>query len=222
MPRFLTLGPEPLLSLKETEQLHYPVLRICPTNCSLDGNYSHLLLTSKTTVRVLLERAGRTFFTGKTTLAVGKATAALLQKEQLPVDYIAQEETAEGMLALLDTVPLANSSLLWPHSERARQVLEKGLKERGLSFHAPILYTLEFQVPPNRPPLAAFDGILFSSPSTIDGFLNAYGSFPEGKELRAIGPVTQAALLLKLRTNEQKGRYARNQVTYANTYEESF
>lgn len=194
MPRFLTLGPEPLLSLKEANQLHYPVLGICPTNCSLEGNFSHLLLTSKTSVRILFERAGRAFFVGKTILAVGKATATLLQKEQITVDHIAQDETAEGVLALLDTLFLANSNLLWPHSERARKVLEEGLKKRGLSFYAPILYTLELQVPPNRPPLTAFDGILFSSPSTIDGFLNAYHHFPKGKILRAIGPVTQAAL----------------------------
>lgn len=200
MPRFLTLGPEPLLSLKEEEQLHYPVLKICPTNCSLEGNYSHLLLTSKTTVRILLERVGRFFFADKTILAVGKATAALLQEELLSVDYVAEEETAEGMLALLDTVPLADSHLLWPHSERARSVLEEGLKKRGLSFYAPILYTLEFQIPPNRPPLEAFDGILFSSPSTIEGFLKAYGALPKDKILRAIGPVTQTALRMRLKS----------------------
>lgn len=222
MPRFLTLGPEPLLSLKKAEQLHYPVLKVCPTNCSLEGNYSHLLLTSKTTVRLLLECAGRDFFAGKTILAVGKATAALLQKEQIPIDYVAQEETAEGMLALLDTVPLADCHLLWPHSERARNVLEEGLKKRSLSYHAPILYTLELQIPPNRPPLTAFDGILFSSPSTIEGFLNAYGTFPKDKILRAIGPVTQAALRFKLGADEQVGRDAGDKVGYTDAYEESF
>ena len=47
--------------------------------------------------------------------------------------------------------------------------------------------------------LLEFDEIFFTSPSTVDGFLNIFGAFPKnGPRLVSIGPITKAYLEKKL------------------------
>jgi uroporphyrinogen-III synthase len=48
------------------------------------------------------------------------------------------------------------------------------------------------------PNLAAFDEIVFTSPSTIEAFLAIFGALPRDKILTPVGPVTEAALRLAL------------------------
>ena len=72
--------------------------------------------------------------------------------------------------------------------------LKEFLKDKDCIFDDPILYTtkIEFDLK-KRPSLSDVDEVMFTSPSTVDGFMAAYKGevIPKSLILKPIGPVTQ-------------------------------
>lgn len=81
-----------------------------------------------------------------------------------------------------------------PHSKRARPNLTEFMKKKGIPYFALAIYDTHFQCLQPIPPLEDFDEIVFTSPSTVEGFIRIFGMLPKDKKLRAIGPLTQQAL----------------------------
>ena len=77
-----------------------------------------------------------------------------------------------------------------PHSKRARPALSDYFKQHHIPFFALDLYDTIFQKLEPVPNLDDFDEILFTSPSTVEGFLRIYGQLPIHKKLTSIGPIT--------------------------------
>ena len=172
---------------------HYPIIRTVPRpfdeKTEADFNRStHLLFTSRTAVRMLQEQ--NLSFENKVLIAVGKATAELLER----VDFVAQDERAEGIVELLVQLDLRDAHLFWPHSALSRPVIRNFLETEGIHFTDCILYDTF----PNRElPLASleeYDEIVFTSPSTVNAFLDLFGSLPKDKTLTTIGSVTEDRL----------------------------
>ena len=59
------------------------------------------------------------------------------------------------------------------------------------------LYDTVIVKPNPLPNLDEFDEIIFTSPSTVEGFLEAYKTLPSDKRLTPIGPVTADSLKSK-------------------------
>jgi uroporphyrinogen-III synthase len=170
--------------------VHYPVIRIEPLEISQEKwdrfpLFTHILFTSKTTVKLL---AGRQL-SGKTVLAIGQKTARLL-----PGALVAKNETQEGMVELLSSLNLQKSFVLYPRSNLARDLLKKYLEEQEICHEVWDLYTTVFQKPLPEPDFSLIDEIVFTSPSTVRAFIAAFGQIPKGKKLSCIGPVTRAEL----------------------------
>jgi uroporphyrinogen-III synthase len=175
---------------REDGVVHYPVIRIKPLEISQEKwdrfpLFTHILFTSKTTVKLL---AGRQL-SGKTLLAIGQKTARLL-----PGALVAKNETQEGMVELLSSLNLQKSFILYPRSNLARDVLKKYLEEQEICHEVWDLYTTVFQKPLPEPDFSLIDEIVFTSPSTVRAFIAAFGQIPQGKKLSCIGPVTSAEL----------------------------
>ncbi|MBS0622688.1 MAG: uroporphyrinogen-III synthase [Verrucomicrobia bacterium] len=178
------------LPLIEIEPLETPSLAETLTKAS------HILFTSKTTVKLLIERVGVDLLKSKTLLSIGKVTTAHLKRWDLfPVT--AEEETAEGLLHML---PQNTSHVAYPHSTLARPVIFKALESRP---HTAIpLYTPRPHLP-FALDLQAIDELVFTSPSTVLAFEQLIGFLPTGKKISAQGQVTQAAIdLLQLRAKQ--------------------
>lgn len=180
----LYLGIDPSRWMEKV--FHYPVIRTelieqreCPPETT------HLIFTSRSAVRYWND------FAGKQILAIGEATAALLREKGIE-PLVAPEATQEGVMALLDVLDLSGANLLWPRSDRSRNDLALYLKQKNIPFRAIDLYRTVFQKPEPVPSLDDFDEIVFTSPSTVDGFLQIYGKLPRNKKLTAIGPVTRS------------------------------
>jgi uroporphyrinogen-III synthase len=126
-------------------------------------------------------------------IVVGSSTAAALEKFGIQA-MVAPFPTQEGVIALLDRLDLGSARIGWPRSSRSRPVLADYLTKRGLSFMGIDLYeTVSHRLEP-VPDLHLFDEIVFTSPSTVDAFLEIFGEIPSGKKIVTIGPVTEKRL----------------------------
>ncbi|MDE3055908.1 MAG: uroporphyrinogen-III synthase [Verrucomicrobiota bacterium] len=181
---------------------HYPVIATerLDTPLLLDAiarlnEFTHLIFTSK---RAVLHWGESSEFV-PVCVAIGEGTARVLRtKGKEPL--VAQEAIQEGVAILVEQILLENpnSSFLYPHSLQARSFLREFLHSKGVKFLAfPLYRTLLIRKEPVPNPLD-FEEVFFTSPSTVDGFLQIFGSLPQGPRLKAIGPVTEAYLNLCL------------------------
>lgn len=199
----LTL-PDHLKKTQHVRYLHYPVIRTVPhspssANIKQSFNqmqlYTHLLFTSKTAVRLFFEYLPLfghqiTDLHAKHIIAVGQATAAQIREYDTHVDIVAQRESSEGIIDVLQKEDLSKAHLFWPHSALSRPVITTFLRERLIAFQECTLYDTvkNFSFP--KPNLAAINEIFFTSPSTVDAFLNIFGSLPSDKKVTPIGEIT--------------------------------
>jgi len=175
--RTLNLGLDP-----RPNTIHYPIICTTPRQITVP-KYTHLIFTSKTAVHYFpAEPTG-------TIIAVGKATAAACN-----ATHVAKQESAEGIIDILETLDLTEAHIFWPHSSLSRPLITDYLQKKGVRFDAPILYDTYPHRPYAPPPLEPFDEILFTSPSTVSAFQAIFGDFPSDTLFIPIGPVTENAL----------------------------
>jgi uroporphyrinogen-III synthase len=197
---YLGLDPSRYPSIKPI--LHYPV--ICTKKLmtpellhakTLWHQFTHVIFTSQTAVEFW---SSEVTFSEKVVIAVGKATGYLLESRGIS-PLIAREETQEGVMALLEKLDLQGSYIFWPKSRLARPVLERFFVQNQVRYFALDLYDTITQKLEPVPNLSGVDEIVFTSPSTVRGFIEIYGSLPIDKKLTAIGPVTQGEISALLR-----------------------
>jgi uroporphyrinogen-III synthase len=121
-------------------------------------------------------------------------TAAHLAAKNSPPHHIAQDETQEGVVQLLKSLPLENSYIFLPRSSLSRPVLVQFFEEQGIRYQTFDLYDTVTQGLEPKPDLDLVDEIVFTSPSTVRAFIEIFGALPKHKKLVAIGPITQSAL----------------------------
>ena len=127
----------------------------------------------------------------KELIAIGKATLGALKKKGLSA-HVAPFPTQEGVMEL---VSKWKGYFFLPHSKRARPNLVAFFKSHQIRCFAFELYDTLLQRIEPVPSLDEFDEIVFTSPSTVDGFLKIYGFLPKTKKLTAIGPITKQKMV---------------------------
>ena len=210
--RILYLGLDPTHYATNGQIIHWPIIQIVPRPLSDPAIhealsnfelYSHVIVTSKSTVPILLGYLSqlsidRQTWIQKTTLAVGQMTAKYLKGCGIIPTRIAQEETAEGMIEELKELPLNQAHIFWPHSGKARPVIKDFLVAQGIQHTTCVLYDPKPQIPETLPNLEEFNEIIFTSPSTVEAFLEIFGVFPSHIQLVTIGPITTDFLNSKI------------------------
>jgi uroporphyrinogen-III synthase len=182
MSKILYLGLRP-----KPGTFHYPVIRTRLLDASTPSDwplFTHILFTSQTAVE---------YWPGpwdKGIIAIGGPTAAALKKRGLE-SLIAPFATQEGVIELIKGI---HGHFFIPRSRLARSSLTDYMQENQIPYFALDLYDTYFQKLEPVPHLDDFDEIVFTSPSTVEGFLRIYGALPRTKKLSAIGPITQKAL----------------------------
>ncbi|WP_068469062.1 uroporphyrinogen-III synthase [Candidatus Protochlamydia phocaeensis] len=187
---------------------HVPLIEIVPRPLSDPAiqpvlsqfaQYTHVIVTSKSTIPILQDYLCRLGFSlqewaQKSTLAVGRATAAHLSACGIHPMRVAKEETAEGLLYEMDSMSLKDAFFLWPHSAQSRPVLKNYFSRHKIAFQDCLLYDTLPHYPSYLPDVDAFDEIVFTSPSTVKAFVQIFGSLPAHKQLTPIGPITASCL----------------------------
>jgi uroporphyrinogen-III synthase len=128
--------------------------------------------------------------------AIGPSTAAMLAEHLRPADLVASRSTGEGLVQSLREVARPDDGVvLLPAAREGRTVLQHELRAAGYRVtHLPIYETVT--AGPDEGPVALppqVDYVLFTSPSTVTGFLARVG-MPSGAVAVSIGPTTSAAL----------------------------
>jgi uroporphyrinogen-III synthase len=208
MKKVLYLGTSPKNFATKDHLIHYPVINIVPRSIDTPEierafedipRYSHLIFTGKNTVEIFfnhfrdLKRDSREL-KEKCLIAIGQVTASYLKDQGQKVDLISQKETQEGLIDELISRKLEQAYVFLPRSSRSRPLLVNFFEEHQIKYRACDLYDTLFQSPQPVPDLSEIDEIVFTSPSTIDAFLQIYSAIPKGKKLTVLGPVTAKAL----------------------------
>ena len=198
------LSTKHMLSDKGVE--HLPLIEIVPR--SFDGleiqrafvdvpHYTHIIFTSKSGVEVFfdcLKHYGGASLQGKEIWAIGTVTARRIEDYGFQVSKVAKEETQEGLIHLLALEDLDQAYILLPQSSKARPALAQTLVLRRIRHQLCHLYDTLTKRPPVLPDIKTFDEIIFTSPSTVDAFIEIFGEIPKGKKMITIGPITEHRL----------------------------
>ena len=87
-----------------------------------------------------------------------------------------------------------NPTVFFPHSSLSPDVIPVELRRMGYSVKSVVAYNNVMPKNPRRVNINHFKRIVFTSPSTIDNFIELYGKLPEDTEFITRGPITQAHL----------------------------
>ncbi len=197
--------------------LTLPTIRIVPPTDRKDfaaavvdsRHYDWLIFSSPNGVRRFFEAFFAVYedireLGGARLAAVGAATAAELKKYGLMVDVMPRKAVAEELIAEFDRKAddfggVANSTMLWIHSEKGRDVIYKELMKRQAIVDECIAYNT---VPETEDPTGArarmeaegVDWLTFASSSAVHNFMAMGMKLPAGCRIASIGPVTTATL----------------------------
>jgi uroporphyrinogen-III synthase len=164
-------------------------------------HYNFILLTSKVAVTLFFKALSHFGYTNqnlmdKMIIAVGKATAEAIEMHGIQANYIASNESSEGIVELLNTLNLENGRFFWPSSALSRKIIPSYLKSRTITLHQVALYTTVTRNCKEEilTILPMVNELIFTSPSTVDAFLELFGDIPWDRTIASIGPVTEAHL----------------------------
>lgn len=160
--------------------------------------FSIIIFASKNAVHYVLNQLKKftlqpeKLFQFKKIIPVGKKTASILKKNNIPVFKIPHEEKQEGILALLDN-ELKNEFILLPCAISSRFLLEKTLIQRGAKVVSLPVYE---SYCPEKPKLtlATGDNIIFTSPLMASFFFENGLYHGESIHVYCIGEITKARI----------------------------
>ncbi len=184
--------------------IHYPVIKIIPRSLEHPElvlayadleKYTHIIFTSKNAVAVFFEHhTHKQVLDNTKIIAIGAVTAAHLKKREVHVNYTSEIESQEGLIFLLNRMHLDQAYFFLPRSSLARPELTEFFQEKKIRFLAADLYDTVTQKTEPIPDLEQIDEIVFTSPSTVDAFIEIFGSLPKNKRLISIGPITEQSI----------------------------
>jgi uroporphyrinogen III methyltransferase/synthase len=166
-----------------------------------------LVLTSVNAVTYFLEslfaggRDSRALH-GVCIAAVGPKTAAALKGFGLCADLLPREQCAEGVLAALLEKGVTGKRILYPRSQRARDLLVTELSAAGAEVCAPVAYHTRPVSGASELLRATFeegiDAVTFASSSAVEHCLQALGNdgprLLAGVAIASLGPLTSATV----------------------------
>ena len=206
-----------LLAEQGADVMELPTIRIADPTDKRDfaeavvdsPHYDWLVFSSPNGVR----RFFRAFFAvyedireigGARLAAIGAGTAAELKKYGLMVDVMPKKAVAEELIAEFDRRAdefggVANSTMLWVHSEQSRRVIYQELMKRQAIVDECIAYNTvaETEDPSGsreRLREQGADIITFTSSGTVHHFMALQIPLPPACRIASIGPITTATL----------------------------
>lgn len=147
-----------------------PMLTVRPTGAT-PVTADYCIFTSRTGVQIAAEQDWQP--SSSTVCAVGQQTASALRDYGISVDIVPSTFTSAGLVEEL-TAEVDGSTVEIARSTHGSDVLIQGLQSAGADVHESQLYRLERPNTAGRSVSLAgdgqLDGILFTSPKTVDHF----------------------------------------------------
>jgi uroporphyrinogen III methyltransferase/synthase len=166
--------------------VHYPLIRteeiLVPPAIEIN-RYDAVIFTSKTAVRIFF-RKYQIF--GQKVFAIGPATAEELRRQGIGNAIVQSKHHSAALAEVIGEYGIERA--LYPCSEQSDNPLH-----RIPQVETVVLYRTSDRSQP-KIELSKFEGIIFTSPSTVTSFKRLYGNFPENLLYYCIGPVTAGIL----------------------------
>lgn len=149
--------------------IHRPLIEIIRHNINVDINkYDSVLLTSITAVKHFIKNID---VSGKKIISIGPGTSRALNKLGINVDYESSKPDSDTLYHELNNLDFTN--ILYPCSAKSDNELHK--LKKVTSFP---IYTTENLLITEKIDLDRIEGIIFTSPSTVDSFILNYKEIP--------------------------------------------
>ncbi len=212
MKKALYLGTDPSCFVHNKPLIHYPIIRLIPKS-SQDlevqralmqlSSYFLCLFTSKNAVHILFSLAKELSLSPGELLAgkcvsIGPSTTKALKEHGVDSTLEAFPNTQEGMIDLLKEISLEKQAVFYPRSSLARPLLSSYLIEALATSYVLDLYDTEIQPQGEPPSLENIEEIIFTSPSTVEGFFSLFSEFPSGIRPVFQGPITEKAFYRRI------------------------
>jgi uroporphyrinogen III methyltransferase/synthase len=168
------------------------------------ADFDYLVLTSANAVEAVwsgLRKAGfdARRLQGITLVAVGPKTDESLHKYGLFADLCARKYRAEGIVELLGNRDLTSKRILYPRSDKARDLIQRELSAKGAEVVAPVAYRT-VRAEKSREKIVdllkngKLDAVTFTSSSSVEFLIDLAGEDfhkrLEGIALVSMGPLT--------------------------------
>ena len=125
---------------------------------------------------------------------IGRRTQKALHEHNIQAAVVSEEETAQGLFkAITRHMNVRGKRILFPRSSLPNPFLKDALCAQGAIVEEITIY-VNTKPAKKDLPSADIEGIIFTSPSTVQNFLTDYGTIPPSWAIMAKGPVTLKTL----------------------------
>lgn len=165
----------------------------------LTQNFHYVIFTSKYAVKYFTENAMKfgydnRWFAGKQIISIGETTTKALRKTGIIPDEQMTVESSTGIISWFNEYNIRNKKVLIPRSNKGLDYLPEELSKLGLEVQ--IMHAYKNAMPKNvyKHDLEKIDGIIFTSPSTVDNYFRIYEDIPEHIKIISRGEQTTKRL----------------------------
>lgn len=129
-------------------------------------------------------------------ISIGDTTTEALHNAGIKDVIQVEEDNRFGIIKWFekekyDEANARYEDIIYPHSSLSPEDIPLALQELGFSVKSFVAYKNVMPEHPRLVNLNHFKRIVFTSPSTIDNFIELYGKLPENTEFITRGPITQ-------------------------------
>jgi uroporphyrinogen III methyltransferase/synthase len=196
------------------EYIHLPLIRIAPvedtselTRCAENiKKYDFLLFTSRYGVEHWFRTVPPKSLGRISVVSIGETTSEALKACGIRRFTQVEKDDSYGVIDWF-AHRRKKGAVLIPRSNLALPIIPEGLEALGFKVTCVTAYLNLPPESPKRIPLQHIKQVVFTSPSTIDRFVELYGDLPENITYQTRGQVTQHHLetkLTELRSNKQE------------------
>lgn len=209
-PVVLFTGTDPTMCHLKAQLIHQPLIAIAPVSDRKDQatmkkmikqvrEFDWIIFTSKYTVdyffeALMMQELDVRTMAGISLASIGATTSAYLKRRGIVADLQPENESSTGIIEAFKLRRLPAQRILIPRSDKALTVLPEGLTRLGHQVETVIVYNNIMPAGLEPLDLSAFEGIVFTSPTTVTNFVVLYGSFPSGRTFYVQGEETEKEL----------------------------
>lgn len=131
--------------------------------------------------------------------SIGKTTSQALREYGLIITPLSVSESSDGMVEFYKQNNVSGESVFIPRSNQGTSILPDGLKALGNKVCAINVYHTHMNKTIIKQDLDQFNGVVFTSPSTVNVFVEVYNEIPSHLKIKCRGLQTEKILQMALR-----------------------
>lgn len=184
--RFLFTGLDPGNVRVQGRVVHYPLIKTEPVDFEVSnvGSYGGIIFTSKMGAKSFCNRYR--ISPEQKIVAIGPHTKRELEELGYQVDCLPEVSDSDELARLIKGLKI--KSFLYPSSD---------ISDNKLHLLKNVMRVITYRTEALRQPklnLKDYDGVIFSSPSTVDSFLRIYNRLPKHLVIYVYGKMTAEKL----------------------------